>query len=155
MEKKNMICFDLDGTIVDLYGVDNWLEKLQAEDATPYLDAKPMWNMNILTTILRKFQKKGWEIQVITWLSKNSSESYKQEVRKAKRVWLEKYNFPYDHFHGIAYGATKADSVRKVADYAILIDDNQKVRNGWTLGDTIDPTKEDLIKILQNLLDND
>ena len=35
-----MICFDMDGTIADLYGVDGWLEKLRAYDATPYLTAE-------------------------------------------------------------------------------------------------------------------
>ena len=35
-----MICFDMDGTIADLYAVDNWLAKLRAEDETPYQEAK-------------------------------------------------------------------------------------------------------------------
>jgi hypothetical protein len=35
---------------------------------------------------------------------------------------------------------------------AILIDDNDKVRNGWTLGDTINPTVEDVVEILKGLL---
>ena len=30
-----MICFDMDGTIADLYAVPNWLEKLRAYDASP------------------------------------------------------------------------------------------------------------------------
>lgn len=30
-----MICFDMDGTIADLYAVPNWLDKLRAEDASP------------------------------------------------------------------------------------------------------------------------
>ena len=40
-------------------------------------------------------------------------------------------NFPYDHFHGVKYGATKADSVRKYLgedESAILFDDNAKVQ---------------------------
>lgn len=36
MNKLNItINFDMDGTIADLYGVDNWLEMLIAEDTTP------------------------------------------------------------------------------------------------------------------------
>ena len=38
MERK--IYFDMDGTIADLYGVDNWLEMLINEDATPYRVAR-------------------------------------------------------------------------------------------------------------------
>jgi hypothetical protein len=34
-----------------------------------------------------------------------------------------------------------------------LIDDNAKVRRGWHLGETIDPTACDLLEILKNLLD--
>ena len=42
------IWFDMDGTIANLYGVDNWLDKLIAEDATPYAEAKPLLNMSQL-----------------------------------------------------------------------------------------------------------
>ena len=38
----NMICFDMDGTIANLYGVHNWLEMLRAEDPTPYALAEYM-----------------------------------------------------------------------------------------------------------------
>jgi hydroxymethylpyrimidine pyrophosphatase-like HAD family hydrolase len=31
------IYFDMDGTIANLYGVENWLPKLQAKDETPHL----------------------------------------------------------------------------------------------------------------------
>ena len=31
-----MICFDMDGTIADLYAVENWLPMLRAFDPTPY-----------------------------------------------------------------------------------------------------------------------
>jgi hypothetical protein len=149
--KRRMLCFDLDGTLADLYNVPDWLSKLRAEDPSPYLNASPMWDMEALASVLRNLQSKGWEISVITWLSKDSSESYKIATRAAKLEWLKRYNFPFDSFHGVAYGATKADSVRKVAEYAILVDDNQKVRNGWSLGKTIDPTKVDLIEVLKKL----
>lgn len=39
------IYFDLDQTLADLAGVPNWLEKLHAEDATPYADASPLVDM--------------------------------------------------------------------------------------------------------------
>ena len=44
MERK-MICFDMDGTLADLYGVQDWLDYLIEEDETPYLIAEPMCNM--------------------------------------------------------------------------------------------------------------
>lgn len=149
-----IICFDMDGTIAQLYAVDNWLEKLRAEDPTPYLEAEPMWNMIALAEVLRKLQEQKIEIRVITWLSKESSEEYKKEVRKAKREWLDKYDFPYNYFHGVQYGAKKADSVRRFTgeEEAILIDDNADVRKSWHLGRTIDPTACDLIEVLTSFL---
>lgn len=147
-----MICFDMDGTIANLYSVPNWLDKLRAEDSSPYSDAAPMWDMEELRKILLLLISEGWEVRVISWLSKDSSESYKNEVRKAKLEWLAKYDFPYRRCHLVAYGTTKADCVRRWASPAILVDDNEKVRNGWHLGETIDPTKVNLIEELRKLL---
>lgn len=39
------IFFDMDGTLADFYGVENWLEYLNAEDTLPYEVAKPLHNM--------------------------------------------------------------------------------------------------------------
>ena len=74
-------------------------------------------------------------------------------MREAKREWLEKWGFHYDHFDGVQYGATKADSVRGHYDVSILVDDNEKVRNGWHLGATIDPTAVNIIEKLSELLE--
>jgi hypothetical protein len=148
----NEICFDMDGTIADLYSVENWLPKLRAEDASPYIEAAPMWDMVELAEVLRELQAHGVVITVITWLSKDSTESYKKAVRDAKREWLERYDFPFDHFHGVQYGATKADSVRRYTDNAWLIDDNAKVRQGWHLGEAIDPTEVDIISLFESLI---
>jgi phosphoglycolate phosphatase-like HAD superfamily hydrolase len=155
MENVKMICFDMDGTIADLYGVENWLEMLRAFDPTPYEIAEPMWDMAELADLLHQVQTIGIEIRIITWLSKESTAEYDDAVRVAKRNWLAEQGFPFDHFHGVRYGATKADSVRRYlgeGETAILIDDNAKVRQGWTMGDTIDPTACDLVEILKGLL---
>lgn len=151
--KKGMICFDMDGTIADLYGVKNWLESLRAENPTPYIIAKPLWDMNALRNVLNKLIAQGWKVRVISWLAKDASKEYNEAVRAAKIWWLKHYNFPYNKVHLIAYGTTKADTVRRVAEKgsAILIDDNEKVRKGWHLGETIDPQTEDLIQKLNEL----
>lgn len=150
-----MICFDMDGTIADLYQVEDWLEKLHREDSTPYTDAYPMWNMKKLADALKKLQERNIEIRVVTWLCKDSTQEYKKAVRKAKRKWLDSYGFPYDKFHGIQYGRTKADAIRNYlteGEEAILIDDNASVRNGWTKGRTIDPTACNIIEFLESLI---
>ena len=60
------ICFDMDGTIANLYGVENWLEYLIAEDVKPYAEAEVMLNMNSLARLLNKLQKQGNEIVIIS-----------------------------------------------------------------------------------------
>ena len=156
MAKVRMICFDMDGSIADLYGVQGWLNDLRNENPRPYEIAKPMWDMHRLAEILNELREfDGIEVRVITWLAKDSTEEYKNAVRQAKLEWLEKYNFPYDSFHGVAYGRTKADSIRRYLaenEEAILIDDNDKVRNGWHLGEVIDPTVQDIIEELRAYL---
>jgi FMN phosphatase YigB (HAD superfamily) len=147
-----MICFDMDGTLADLYNVPNWLEQLRAFDPTPYREAECMWDEEELAYILNTLIDNGVEVRIITWLSKESTPEYDEAVREAKREWLEALGIPYTHFHGVKYGATKADSIRRYADYAILFDDNRKVRDGWHMGAAIDPTAIDIIVYLENLI---
>ena len=157
MTKVRMIVWDMDGTIADLYGVDGWLEMLRAENPLPYEIAKPMWDMERLVNVIRGLQDFGIEQRIVTWLAMDSTEEYKVETRNAKREWLEQFDFPYDHFHGVQFGATKADSVRKYLaedETAILIDDSAKVRKGWHLGETVDPAEVDIIDFLGTLLES-
>lgn len=155
MAKVKMVCFDMDGTVADLYGVPGWLEMLRAYDPAPYLLAEPMWDMARLAELLIKCQEAGIEVRLITWLSKESTPEYDRLVRIAKKFWLGGQHFPYDHFHGVKYGATKADSVRPYlaeGETAILFDDNAKVRAGWHLGETYDPVECDILEILAGLV---
>ena len=150
-----MICFDMDNTIADLYNVENWEAMLNAGNPIPYEVCAPMWDMERLADVLNELIAVGIEIRIVTWLAIGATEEYNQQVREAKRNWLEKFNFPFTHFHGVKYGTTKANCVRKYLDgEAILIDDNAKVRNGWTLGQTIDPTTCDIIAELEKILGN-
>lgn len=150
-EKVNVIVFDLDGTLVDLYGVPNWLEMLRAEDTTPYEVAAPLYDMNVLCEALNELRANGVTIAVTTWSSMGGSKEYNKRVRAAKIAWLEKYDFPFDIFHCQAYGTTKANATRKYGGNQILFDDNAKVRKGWTLGRTVD-ANFDIMGELYNLL---
>lgn len=145
------LVFDMDGTIADLYGVDDWLYDLQHEITRPYEEAKPMYDMEELVNLLYRLKALGWVIVITTWLAMNGSVEYNNRTRKAKKEWLAKYNFPYDEIHLVKYGTTKADCTRKHGGYQILIDDNSKVRKGWTLGNTIDANKN-IIEALKALL---
>ena len=149
---KRTLVFDMDGTIANLYGVENWLEMLRAEDPTPYIVAQPMYDMDALKVILEMLKLQGWTIAVTSWLSMGSTREYDKLVRQAKREWLERYDFPFDEIHLVAYGTTKANCTRKNGGYQILVDDNEKVRNGWNLGGTINANENILEKLVELLL---
>lgn len=149
------LCFDMDGTIADLYAVNGWLEQLRAYNPNPYRVAEPMWDMVELTNAIQAIQEIGVKIVIITWASKDSTREYDMAVRQAKLDWLEEMDFPYDFFHCVKYGTTKANTIRKymeIEETAILIDDNEKVRNGWTLGETVNPTNTDIIDFIRGLI---
>ena len=145
------LVFDMDGTIADLYGVDGWLKDLRNENERPYKEAKPLYNMDVLASVIGLLRVNGWEVVITSWLSKNSTKTYDEKVRQAKKEWLAKYSFPYDEIHLVKYGTTKANCTRKKGGFQVLVDDNEKVRKGWSLGDTIDANKN-IITALINLL---
>ena len=145
------LVFDMDGTIADLYGVENWLDDLRNYRATPYENARPMWDMGKLKNALKKAQINGYKIAVVSWLSKGSTKEYDEKVREAKRKWLAQNNFPTDEIHLVKYGTTKANVIRKKTDSAILFDDNEQVRKGWHLGTAVNPLDTDIIKYLNAL----
>lgn len=139
---NKVLVFDMDGTIADLYGIPDWLSKLRASDPSPYIHAKPMYDMTALNNLLKLLKTYGYHIVITSWLSMGASKEYDNMVRQAKREWLKKYNFPYDEIHLVKYGTTKANCTRKLGGYQILIDDNEKVRKGWNLGSTINANND-------------
>lgn len=152
MTTNKTIVFDLDGTIVDFYGVDGWLNDIRNENTRPYDIAEPLYDMEVLNAILITLKSQGWRIAVTTWLAMGSSVEFENRTRNAKLDWLARYDFPYDEIHLIRYGTTKANATRKNGGYQILVDDNAKIRQGWSLGSTID-ANENILGALVALLD--
>ena len=142
------IWFDMDGTIADLYGVENWLPMLRASDPTPYLTAKPLPHMATLARVLNRLQRKGYEIGVISWLSKTGSPAYDAKVTAAKYAWLAKHlpSVDFDEIHVVPYGTPKQVFAHSNND--ILFDDDAKNRENWT-GLALDVT--DIIGALKAL----
>ena len=60
------INFDMDGTIADLYGVSNWLEDLLHEDVRPYVEARPLVNLQALARVLNRLIRPASKNQVAT-----------------------------------------------------------------------------------------
>lgn len=126
------IFFDMDGTIADLYGVENWLDYLIAADALPYEVARPLIRLNALARILNRLQNQGYKIGIISWLAKNSSAEYDEKVTKAKQDWLAKHlkSVHFDEINIVAYGTPKQNFAKTAND--ILFDDEERNRNEWT-----------------------
>lgn len=147
------IYFDMDGTFVDFYGVDGWLEYLQQEDATPYIIAKPLVNMKAFTKQVKRLQHAGYAVGIVSWCSKNGSDVFNEMVEEAKREWLRRHcaNIEWDEVKIVPYGVSKHNVV-KYSD-GFLFDDEQKNRLEWDLGSTDGFAFDvvDMIKILRRL----
>ena len=122
------INFDMDGTLVDFYGVENWLDYLIAEDVTPYAVARPLVNMNSLARVLNRLQRNGYKICIISWTSKCGSDEYNKRVTEIKRKWLAKHlaSVQFDEINIIKYGTPKY-----TIGSGILFDDEEPNRNMW------------------------
>ena len=149
MNMNKTLVFDMDGTIANFYGVVGWLDYLKESNSTPYIVAEPLYNMEYLNSILGVLKMFGWRVVVTSWLAKDSSKEFDREVRQAKLDWLDNFDFPYDEIHLVKYGTTKANCTRKHGGFQVLVDDNESVRNGWSLGMTIDANEN----IIPHLLD--
>ena len=126
------INFDMDGTIADLYGVENWLDYLIAGDVFPYETAEPLLRLSALARRLNNLQKNGYHLAVISWLSKSGTDEYNAEVEAVKRAWLKKHlpSVKWDAIHIVPYGTPKQNFCGNPLD--ILFDDEAGNRENWT-----------------------
>ena len=124
------VYLDMDGTIVNFYGVEGWLDYLTNGDATPYKIAKPLINMNSLARILNRLQRNGIEIGIISWLAKNSNVEYDRMVTETKIKWLKTHlkSVQFNEIIIVPYGTPK-ESFATEKD--ILFDDEEPNRKNW------------------------
>ena len=143
------IYFDMDGTIANLYGVENWLNYLIASDPYPYKAAKPMVDMNRLARLLNRLQAEGWHIGIVSWLSKSGTAEYNEVVTATKEYWLDRHlhSVQWNEVKIVPYGTPKQNVVDVVG--GILFDDEIQNRENWT-GTAYDV--ENILEILKGLL---
>lgn len=146
---KKMIWFDMDGTIADLYSVDNWLPKLREQDASPYAEAEVMLNMSLLARLLNRVQAIGYGIGIISWLSKCPTPEYDEAVTDAKLAWLKLHlhSVQWDEVNIVSYGIPKSQFME--TDEDILFDDEEQNREEWD-GEAYEP--EEILSVLKELL---
>lgn len=150
MEK--IIWWDMDGTVANLYSVDNWLSKLRNEDSSPYIEAEAIFNMIPILEKLEYLRSMGWKSGIISWTSKESSYAYYKAVVEAKIKWLKcNFNFNFDYINIVPYGVPKSYFMRGMD---ILFDDDARVRQEWINhnGIAYNPVScEYILKILSSL----
>lgn len=124
------IYFDMDGTIADLYGVENWLSYLIERNPLPYEIAKPLVRLSALAYRLNKLQALGWKIGVVSWLSKEDNPDYNKIVTQVKKMWLKKHlaSVNFDDVKIVSYGTPKSTVVNEIG---ILFDDEERNRIEW------------------------
>lgn len=146
------IWFDMDGTIANLYAVDGWLEDIRAGNTRPYDKAEPLLNFSLLARLLNRVQREGWEIGIISWGAKNSTEEYLKMVDNAKTEWLHehlpsvKWNYIYIEYYG-------TNKFQRCGCNGILFDDEEQNRDDWGNGFAYEPKY--IIDTLKDILAHD
>lgn len=141
------IWLDMDGTICNLYGVENWLPMLRNSDPTPYAIAPTLVNFSHLARLLKALQKQGYNIGIISWLCKGGSNEYNEMVTNIKREYLRRHlpSVDFDEIIIVPYG-TEKNTFNNGFDF--LFDDEEQNRENWT-GESYEA--ERLIEVLQEL----
>lgn len=142
--------FDMDGTIANLYGVENWLDDLINENTRPYAIAKPLINLRVFARYLNELQRLGINIGIVSWLSKNGTDDYNREVTKAKEKWLATHlkSVTWNEIHIVEYGTPKQTVVK---DLGFLFDDEKPNRENWGIQYSYD--EKEILETLKSWLD--
>ena len=150
MSKKITVNFDLDGTLANLYARPTWLEELRTYNPTPYEVAEVMLNMALLARKIHQLQAKGVEVNVISWLSKETTPEYDELVTEAKIKWLRKHlpSVEFDNVYIVPYGTPKESLVE--GEYNVLFDDTKTVREDWGKGAY---TPEEIFETIKTILE--
>ena len=140
--------FDMDGTIYDLYGQENWLKALETKDSSIFLTGKVMVHVGALNEMIDRLEAIGIECCVNTWLPMYSTNSFDKECAENKKVWLENH-FPKlaQKLRTVSYGTPK-HMVRPNADKAIIFDDNVDVREAWFHNGGIAFDEKNIIEVM-------
>lgn len=144
------VCFDMDGTIADFYGVEGWLDNLISGNPRPYAEAKPLVNFSSLARQIHRLQKIGYEVVIISWLSKSGTDAFNAEVTEVKKAWLKKHlpSVKFDEINIVKYGTPKSQF-----GSGILFDDEIGNRKEWMLKEdgNLAFDVDNLLEILKNL----
>ena len=125
------IYFDMDGTLYNLYGCANWLEKLEKENVEVYREGAPLHNLSTLARKINSMRRNGFNFGVISWTSKKGSKNFNQKITEVKREWLARHlpSVQFNEIHIVDYGVSKREVAQDKNGW--LIDDDEKVLKDW------------------------
>lgn len=142
---KKVLNFDMDGTLANLYGVTNWLPRIKSYDPSPYEEARPRLRLCDLARQLNRLHDNGYQINIISWLSKFSTREYDALVIRTKYEWITRHlpSVTFNRIMIVPYGTPK----HLLAD-GYLFDDEERNRAEWGEG-AHDPSE--ILTILKGL----
>ena len=154
------IYFDLDGTVYDLFGVPNWLEKLNTEDVSVYSEGSSLF-ANDFYKVVSALMRYGVRFGVITWGSMTATPEFAEQTREVKLNWVQE-NLPFvETFVYQEYGTPKQQAIKNRTKNDILIDDNSDVLRVWINGNTrkgyqvtAEKSVTDILKEILNTLED-
>jgi 5'(3')-deoxyribonucleotidase len=123
--KKQIIYLDMDGTIADLYGIENWLERLRNEVEGLFLQCEPLITESELLVL---FPNDIYELRICSMTPMNASKEYCVKVIEEKNIWLDKHFPSIKKRTYLEYGYNK--NIRNSKNH-ILIDDNKTIRENY------------------------
>ena len=128
MTEIRAINLDMDGTFVNLYGVEGWLEDILNKSTRPYEVAEPLVNLSALARVLNNRQREGYTINVISWTAKNATTEYNERVALTKLEWLRAHlpSVQFDNISIVEYGTPKSTCGK-----GHLFDDEEPNRKEW------------------------
>ena len=108
-----------------------------------------MLNMSQLARLLNKVQQLGYQLGIISWLSKCPTPEYDEAVTEAKKAWLGQHlaSVSWDKVIIVKHGVPK--ELFKQTEDDILFDDEAPNRENWH-GDAYEPDM--IIKVLKALI---
>lgn len=124
---KKECYFDLDGTIYDLYGMKDWLKRIEDEKPNTFTNGKFIVNYNEFMECVKQLEKQGYIFNVISWLPYDVTYNYKKKCEQEKRNWIKKFLPFVKNVEIQSYGILKHTHVES----GILIDDNEKICRHW------------------------
>ena len=125
MNKRTVVYLDMDGTIFDLYGQENWLAELKAGNEKIFSGDRRIVTEEELRKI---FPENEYDVRILTMTPLGATEDYCLKVINEKNKWLDKYFPSIEKRIFKKYGHNKN---LRGSKNAILVDDSEPIRNSW------------------------